>query len=117
ATRVQRGVRLNDAGVELVDDVTLREPGARWWFVHTRAEVALSDDGRAATLRQGGRAPRARPATPNAPAFEAMAARPLPASPDPAGQDANDGVRKLAIELRSVGEARIAVRFEPGEAE
>lgn len=117
ATRVRRDVRLGGAGVELVDDVTLHEPGAVWWFVHTRSEVVLSDDGRAATLRQGGRTLRVRLESPNDAAFALMPARPLPSSPDPAGQDANEGVRKLAIELRSVGEARIAVRFEPGDAE
>jgi len=42
-------------------------------------------------------------------------AAPLPSSPHPEGQNANNGVRKLAIQLPSLIEARLTVLLEPYE--
>jgi hypothetical protein len=45
--------------------------------------------------------------------FELRDAQPLPASPHPEGQAKNERVRKLAIHLTGISDARLAVLLVP----
>ncbi len=66
-----------------------------WWFWHTRATIVVADDGQSALLRRGTAAIRLTLES-NPPArFIAMDARPLPTSPDPVGQNPNNGAKLL----------------------
>ncbi|MFN3168287.1 MAG: heparinase II/III family protein [Phycisphaeraceae bacterium] len=139
----QRAITLdrdNDR-VRVVDTLSFDAPAEVWWFAHTRARVALAEDGRSATLTRGGEALRVRLVAPADARFTLMDARPLPTSPDPEGQNPNDGsekinpvtgakhvkrgelprfgdpdpeqaVRKLAIRLTDVKDTRVEVVFE-----
>jgi len=123
--------------VVIEDALRLKEPGEVWWFWHTRAQVELADDGRAAALSQNGQSIRLALECEPAGRFTVMDARPLPTSPDPPGQNPNNGaalenlamhnrvkvgelprfgapnpaeaIRKLAVHLTDVREARIRV--------
>ena len=121
ARLVRRTLALrNRRMVALSDRVETLQPLNVWWFFHTQAEVALAPDGRSATLSQRGRELRVRLESSDPPAahFQVMDARPLGSSPDPAGQNRNPGVRKLAVFLINVKRVELNVVFEPmGRAE
>jgi hypothetical protein len=115
AEKVLRGVMLDRKRrfVLVQDELALKQPGEIWWFMHTPAEVELSDDGRVATLTQGDAQLRAVLLSPENARFSVMDARPLPTSPDPAGQNPNKGVRKLAVNLREVKSATVSIALLP----
>jgi hypothetical protein len=83
--------------------------------MHTPATVELKDDGREATLTQKDRRLWARILSPKEAKFTVMDAAPLPSTPNPPEQAKNKGVRKLALHLAGVREARITVFFAPLE--
>lgn len=114
ARAVQRGLALLDRQRVLVqDEVHAGQAVDLWWFLHTRAEIDLAGDGKTATLRQEGKQLRAQLLAPADAKFSVMDAKPLPASPDPEGQNANRGIRKLAIHLPETGSLRLAVLLTP----
>jgi hypothetical protein len=83
-----------------------------WWFLHTPADVKAN--GRTALLSLHGKSLTACILSPAGAEFTIMDAKPLPTSPAPTMQDANRGVRKLAIRLKGVTRERIAVLLDPG---
>lgn len=119
AARVTRTLSLGrngppaDARLDVTDEIETVEPMPVWWFAHTMAEVELQDQGRKAVLRLNGKEIEVRLNVPENARFEVMDARPLGSSPDPEGQDPNEGIRKLAINLEGVRETTISVSFSP----
>jgi Heparinase II/III-like protein/Domain of unknown function (DUF4962) len=114
ARGVERTIEMTGGNrVTLTDKVEMKAPGDLWWFWHTQAEVTLSKDARTATLSQKGKTVRVAISGPKAATFEVMPARPLPTSPNPSCQNANKGVRKLAIHLAKVKKTTIRVLVEP----
>jgi hypothetical protein len=114
ARSVQRGLALLERRQVLVqDEVQADKLADVWWFLHTSAEVKLASDGITATLSQGTNRLWARILSPVNAAFITMAAEPLPSSPQPAKQARNAKVRKLAIHLREITDARLAVLLVP----
>ena len=106
--RVRRGVKLHDRNSVIIEDeITAPNPVVVWWFMHFRYmpdegdAVWISPDGRTAIISRGpGKRLWLRMQTPRSGAvFTLREARPLPGSPDPAGQETNPNVRKLAISL------------------
>jgi len=126
----------------VTDRLAFDEPTDLWWFAHTGAQVTVSDDGRSALLELDGKTMRATVRSSKAARLVLMEARPLPGSPDPEGQNPNNGaelvntapgsrhtrrgdapkfgepdperaIRKLAIRLEGITRTRIEVRFEP----
>ncbi len=122
---VRRGVWLRNRTALLVQDEigdgltgagpTSGAPADVRWFMHTRAGVELSGDGRTALLTQNGKAVRARLLSPAGVTFRVDDAAPLPSSPHPDVQGANTGVRKLTVQLAATGPVTIAVLIEPDE--
>jgi hypothetical protein len=114
AQRVVRTFTLQDRKALVVtDDLSAREPSELWWFLHTEAAVALSNEGRTATLTRGGKTFTVQLQSPAGAAFEVMDCKPLPSSPNPQPQADNRGRRKLAIHLKDVGNTRIQVSMAP----
>lgn len=116
AGKVLRGVALLDRKSVLVqDEVQASQPVELWWFMHTAASLEVGADGRTAVLTQGDKRLWARILSPEPAMFTPtlMDAQPLPSSPSPAGQNANTGVRKLAIHLANVTNVRLAVLLVP----
>lgn len=141
--RVTRSITLDleRDQVRVVDELRFDDAADVWWFAHTRATIELTDDGQIATLQQDGERLRASLVAPANARFRVMAARPLPTSPSPEGQNPNDGstilnaspgahfvrrgeqprfgapnpsraIRKLAIHVDGVTNGRIEVSFE-----
>lgn len=69
------------------------------WNFHTAAEVAITDDGRQATLRQGGRTLYASLLSPSDGRFETISANP----PPPQAQQPD--VKNLVVRVRQAGRA------------
>jgi Heparinase II/III-like protein/Domain of unknown function (DUF4962) len=114
ASRVWRGIALLDREKLLVqDEIQADKPIELWWFMHTPASVSIEDGGRTAILQQVGAQLRAEILSPADAKFELRDAQPLPASPHPEGQAKNERVRKLAIHLTGISDARLAVLLAP----
>ncbi len=115
AEKVMRGILLDRKRREVVvqDEVTLKQAGDVWWFMHTPAQVQLSEDGRTATLTQGEAKLQVVLLLPKDACFAVMDAQPLPTSPRPSGQNPNKGICKLAVHLKAIGSVRITIAFMP----
>ena len=85
-----------------------------YWFMHTKAEIDLSDDGKSAVLTIGDKQIQARLITDDESLeFTIMDAKPLPGSPNPDEQMSTEGTRKLAVYSPSVSSVNMAVEFVP----
>ncbi|MDO8540362.1 MAG: heparinase II/III family protein [Opitutaceae bacterium] len=114
ASRALRTFALADRKrLVITDELEARQPAELWWFLHTEAQVKLSDGGRTATLGQRGKSFKVRLQEPAGAAFTVMDAAPLPSSPNPSPQADNRGRRKLALHLSGVQATRIKVVLEP----
>ncbi len=114
ATRVARGIALLDRRRVLVqDEISTAKPVNAWWFMHTPAAMEIAQDGRSALLHQAGARLHAEILSPENAKFEILPAEPLPSSPHPNRQGANDKVKKLSIHLTDTKDARLAVLFTP----
>jgi len=97
---VQRGIAmLKGDSVVVQDELFPSRPTQLWWFMHTSADIELSGDERSATLSRDSMRLWCAVASPPQARFAVMDARPLPTSPNPGGQDPNQGIRKLAIHI------------------
>ena len=117
AKQVQRGVALVERRYVIVQDEIKAAKADVWWFMHTQAEAGLEDGGRRAVLKLGGKCLEARILAPAGARFEVRPAEPFPSSPNPAGQKANDGVRKLAIHLPHAESLRLTVLLVPRDGQ
>lgn len=111
AEKVMRGILLDRQRREVIvqDEVTLKQAGDVWWFLHTPAQVQLSEDGKTATLTQGMATLQAVLLSPKDARFAVMDAKPLPTSPNPLGQNPNNGIRKLAVHLSQTASMQLIV--------
>jgi len=111
AEKVMRGILLDRQRREVIvqDEVTLKQAGDVWWFMHTPAQVQLSEDGKTATLTQGTATLQAVLLSPKDARFAVMDAKPLPTSPNPLGQNPNNGIRKLAVHLSQTASMQLIV--------
>lgn len=112
---VRRSLALfdNRTRVRLRDEINCTSASTIYWFAHTMADISISADGKTATLTQNGKKLMAQIATPDGAKFTQMDAKPLSSSPNPSGQDANAGIRKLVIKLTKTTSASITVFFTP----
>lgn len=113
-TNWKRGWRLFDdrRRVLLQDEISLSSAQDVWWFAHTAATIEISTDGRSATLSRSGEQLLVRITTPEA-TFLELEAQPLWTSPQPTGQAANAGLRKLTIWMPDWSGGNLVVEFLP----
>jgi Heparinase II/III-like protein/Domain of unknown function (DUF4962) len=105
-SRVWRGMALLDRKHILIEDeIEAPAPVEVVWGMHTKAEVAI--EGATARLTLGGETVVARILEPAEAAFEVLSANP----PPPQAQQPD--VRKLAVRLSGVTQARLAVLLTP----
>ncbi|HWI58314.1 MAG TPA: hypothetical protein VNZ22_13895, partial [Bacillota bacterium] len=88
-------------------------PAEVWWFMHTPASVNVAPDGRSATLTIGTAQLQAQLLAPKEAKFSVLDPEPLPTSPHPERQAKNSGIKKLAIHLTGVTDAKINVFLTP----
>ena len=115
ATSMKRNLAIfdNRTRIRLRDEINCSSSSTIYWFAHTKANISISSDGKTATLTQNGKTLIAQIASPDAAKFTQMDAKPLSSSPNPSGQNANDGYRKLVIKLTKTTSASITVFFTP----
>ena len=116
AKSILRAIKLhnNRQAVLVQDEISFLLPSDVWWFMHTQADVTISDDGKTATLTKGGITVYARLLSGDG-SFSVMDAQPLPTSPQNSSQNADTTFRKLAICFENVENLTIAVEFTPSE--
>jgi hypothetical protein len=95
AKQVIRTFDLTPDRLTVTDKITLDTPGEAWWFCHVLGKVAVAEDGRSATLTQGDKTVRVTLTSPAGAKLALMLAQPLPSSPQPAGQNPNNGAKLL----------------------
>ncbi|MCU6707934.1 DNRLRE domain-containing protein [Paenibacillus sp. J5C_2022] len=115
AVKAERGIKLLDHRRQFLvqDEVVLTEPSDIWWFMHTGAYVEeVSPDGKTAILSQGGKRLWMRILSAQG-EFTIMDAEPLPASPDPAGQNPNIGTKKVAVHVSDTMGLELSILMVP----
>ena len=114
--RVLRGIALQKQRqqVLLQDEIQTDTPIDLLWFMHTRADIQISKDGKTAMLYQDGERLWVKLLNPKPNyRFTVMNAQPLPSSPNPKDQEKNSNLRKLTIELEKIDNEQLAVLFVP----
>ncbi len=114
-TSFKRSLALFDdrTRVRLRDEITCSSASTIYWFAHTEADISISSDGKTATLTQNGKTLLAQISYPDNAKFTKMDAVPLSTSPDPSGQDSNEGFRKLVIKLTGTTKTSLDIVFTP----
>ena len=115
-SRVWRGIQLFNRRrwVLVQDEIQAASPANVWWFMHinVNTDVAIDSEGRSAMLTQGNDRLWVKILAGGG-SLALSNALPLPTSPNPEGQNANTGFRKLAVPLTSVTNATVAVLLVP----
>lgn len=103
----------NSQILEITDTVVCEEPSEIYSFIHTKADVSLGADNKSAELTLNGKAVTVELLSPSSATLSVMDAVPLSTSPNPDGQNANSGVKKLYVHLQNVSNAEIKLRLSP----
>lgn len=112
----KRGTYIDrETGAVIIQDELSAEKKVKYyWFMHTEAEIVLSEDKKSATLTKNGRQIEARLISNDSSIeFCIMEAEPLETSPHPETQTENTGVQKLAVKKNDTLEVNMAVQFVP----
>ena len=96
--------------VVISDEFKAKKPSDVYWFMHTKADIRISEDGKNATLTIGSSSIEAELLSEGA--FTVREAAPFDSTP-PAENGENKGVSKLTVELNGVTDSRIVVVFHP----
>ena len=124
---MRRGIALVDRKTVLVqDEIETARPSDVWWFMTaptasagrraaeaTGMNIELDRDSSAAMLSKGTVRLWVHIVAPLSAKFELLDATPLPTSPNPGEQNANAGVRKLAVHLPGVTSLSLTVEMVP----
>jgi hypothetical protein len=116
ANRVFRGIALQQQRkqVLLQDEIQADTPINLLWFMHTRADIQISKDGKTAMLYQDGERLWVKLLNPKPNyRFTVMNAEPLSSSPNPKIQEKNSDLKKLTIRLEKIKNERLSVLFVP----
>ena len=114
ATRAQRTFELDlraEAAVTVRDELELEQSEDVYWFMHTKANIAIDADGQRARLEPNRRTLYAHLLQPADARFSVLDAAPLPGTPDPERQAQNKGVRRLTVKLEQVSASQIEIVF------
>jgi len=124
AKSARRGMAMLDRKRVLIqDEVRADKPMQYHWFMHTGAKITIANDGRTATLEQGGQKLAATLLSPADAKFTVTEATSLPSSPpeppaarNPMLKPPSDlkVVRKLTVRIDGTSDLRVAVLLNPG---
>ena len=96
------------------DEMSMSKKTEYYWFMHTKADIEVSEDGRSAVLTQNNKQVLARLISSDKNlSFSVMDAAPLPTSPNPSHQQVNEGVRKLTVHAEAVDRVNMSVELIP----
>lgn len=111
-----RGMKLDRAlnKVTIQDELSIDGTAPFYWFMHTKADIEITDDGKGAILTIGKEKIKASLVTDDESlVFEVRSPDPLPTSPNPEVQASREGTRKLTVHSDSVTKVNMAVEFVP----
>jgi hypothetical protein len=114
ASKVIRGIALAGGNTVVInDEIKTDNPAQFWWFLHTRAKIEVSSNGKKATMTIDSAKVEVELISPAAAKFTVMDAVPLPVSPKSDVQNKNEGIRKLAINMQGITDERVVVEIRP----
>ncbi len=116
AETVIRTFRLfdNRRKAEVRDSIQLSRPSELWWFLHTKAQISITEEKQQVELSLGKKSLLIDFHGAEAGEIIIMKAEPLPASPEPAGpEQSRDEFRKLAVHFSKIKEVRLSAVFSP----
>jgi len=100
--------------VLIQDEIQLKKPGEIWWFMHTKANIQLEDEGKTAILELPKIKNKVKIKIIDSDyKFEVLDAKPLSTSPNPKEQNENKEYKKLAIHIINKADCNINVLFVP----
>ncbi len=116
-----RGIQLDKLQNQIIvqDNFKAASPMEFWWFMHTKADIELSEDGKSAILSMNNKRIWASIISDGDETFQILEAKPMKSytadgiSFPPPLQTANDGYRKLAVQNKSTDHLRLTVVFKP----
>lgn len=111
-----RGVKFNKVSNEIVvqDDITAISETEFWWFMHTKADIVISPDGKTATLTKNNKSIIAEIVSQGDETFQILEAKRLPGYSAVAPlETANDGYQRLAIQKKDSTQFKVSVSFRP----
>ncbi|MDX2415191.1 MAG: heparinase II/III family protein, partial [Bacteroidales bacterium] len=119
ARKVQRGLYLYDDRNTLMiqDELELKEPGEIWWFMHTRAEITVSNNAQQVILEKNGKKLMASIQSSKPASFSVVEALPLPSSPTDEYWDPPADMKKLAIHFENIKNLTLNVTFKEASVE
>jgi hypothetical protein len=119
ANKVQRGLYLfeNRKTLTIQDEVELKELGEIWWFMHTKAEITIQNNGQQVILEKNGKKLIASIQSSEPASFSVIEALPLPSSPKDEYWNPPAGMKKLAIHFENIKNLTLNVSFKEASAE
>lgn len=113
AKSVKRGVKLtnNRSMVIVQDEFNLNAPSEVYWFMHTKCDIEVAEDGKSAIVKGATRDMHVYLLEDVNGTFTVMDALPLPSSPVNEEQSTNKGIRKLAFHMDNVQNETLAIAF------
>lgn len=112
ASMVKRGIAMADGkSIVIRDEIKTDKPATLFWFMHTRADISLTGNGKSAILAIDSFRILVNIIAPSKAKLSVMNATPLPSSPQRTENNRNEGVRKLSIKLDNVSDERIVVEI------
>ncbi|MBP3359945.1 MAG: heparinase II/III family protein, partial [Clostridia bacterium] len=107
----QRGFYAGDnrRSLTIRDELDLKSSSTVYWFMHTRADIDIAENGAVLTLND--KKLKLEFKSNCAAEISKMAAEPLPTSPNPENQSDNTGISKVAIKLTGSGSINIEVKL------
>jgi hypothetical protein len=115
AKRVQRTFECVDrSSITLTDELEAENPIEIFWFLHTPAQIEISDDRLEAALTLNGKQLLVKiESGPSIGEFDVIDAAPLSTSPNPDVQTLDQKIHKLVIHLPDLSAFTLTVRFTP----
>ena len=109
-----RGIKLDRSLQEVVvqDNFRASENTDFYWFMHTQAEIELTDNNKTAILTKNGKRLWVSIISDGDETFQAMDAEPLPIRESPPVQTPNDGYRKLYIHKANSSTFNVSIAFK-----
>ncbi len=116
-----RGIQLDKVRNQLIvqDNFTAESPMEFWWFMHTKTDIELSEDGKSAILSKNGKRIWASIISDGDYVFQILPASPLReytingVTYPPPLQTPNDGYHRLAVQSPSTDHFELTVVFAP----
>ena len=112
-TEVKRGFYIdeNEESYTIRDEINAQRPSTIYWFMHSDAEIELIDNTTALLCKNGKSILLNFATNAEEASISVMKAQPLASSPAVNGQNANEGINKIAIRIEGSGKLNLTVKI------